>query len=120
MSQVYCPHCGCKNTYTLKKPTLCKSCNKPLSVLNKGEGSAPILPSRLVETLHDDDFDEDPDSSDSVSVPSIASLEYDIDYSDANVFKGSEILNMSEEDLKNVEKKKRGPKKRKNNVRRKQ
>jgi hypothetical protein len=119
MAKIYCPHCGCKNTYTLKKPSLCRSCNKPLSLFSKGSASAPAPLPRTTTDLHDDGFDEDPDSSDSVSVPKIGSLEYEVEYTDANVYKGSDILNVSEEDLKNVKKKPRGPKKRKTNLRRK-
>ena len=120
MAKIYCPHCGCKNTYTLKKPSLCRSCNKPLSFLGKGNSSPPDPHPNSLLAEPGDDFDEDPDSSDSVSVPNVGSLEYEVDYSNANVFRGSDILNMSEEDLKNVKKKTRGPKKRKANVRRKQ
>lgn len=87
--------------------------------MSKGSSSAPVPPPRSTTDLPDDDFDEDPDSSDSVSVPNIGSLEYEVDYSNAQVHKGSDILNMSEEDLKNVKKKPRGPKKRKTNLRRK-
>ena len=61
----------------------------------------------------------DEDESDSSYVPEIRKLQYDIEYSNAKVFKGGDILNISESDL-NQNKTSRGTKKRKTNLRRKQ
>ena len=124
MSKLYCPHCGSKNEYSLKKPDRCKSCNKPLSKISNTSEASVVKKRRPVggkTNILDEDLGSD-DFSDSVEVPFVDGLEYEIDYSLNNVFKGSEILNMNKEDLKKAQKpikKESGTQKRKTNLRRK-
>jgi hypothetical protein len=122
MSKIYCPHCGSKNEYLLKKPDKCKSCGKPLSKISNISKSSVVrdkIPVDRKTNILNQDLDSD-DFSDSFEVPIVNSLDYEIDYSMNNVFKGSDILNMSEEDLKESKKtikKARGTRKRKTNLR---
>ena len=105
---------------------ICKSCNKPLSKISnisKGGIIKEAKPAPIKDEMPIPDGDSSSDDfSDSFEVPSVSRLQYDIDYSTNNVFKGSDILNISEEDLKEAQKptkKASGTRKRKTNVRRK-
>lgn len=123
MAKVYCPHCGAKNEYNLKKPDKCFACGKSFvssfsaptlaskAIVNKGR--KPIEPNNVLE-----DYESDIDY-----VPSISSLAYDVEYESSGnaVFKGSDFLNISDDEIKSKPKTKKitREKTKKTNLRRK-
>lgn len=123
MAKIYCPHCGAKNEYTLKKPDKCFSCGKPFaSIFSKPSSSAPVKAARTQKPINVDD-DLDDDELDIDYVPPLNSLAYDVDYESMgnSIFKGSDFLDISEEEMKSKPKTKKitREKTKKTNLRRK-
>ncbi len=69
MSDIYCPSCGFKNTYTLDRPNFCSSCGSSFSV-----ASSPSPKIKKTEV------NLDPDGSDVTEVPDIKGLDFDVSY----------------------------------------
>tara|TARA_Y100000004_G_C8928688_1_gene418885 strand:+ start:308 stop:703 length:396 start_codon:yes stop_codon:yes gene_type:complete len=68
MASIFCPECGAKNSYTLKKPNFCQSCGETFAAF--GMANASVSKPSLAAT--DGKNSED-------SIPNISKLEYDID-----------------------------------------
>ena len=68
MASIFCPECGAKNSYTLKKPNFCQSCGETFAAF--GMANASVSKPSLAAT--------DGKNSEG-SIPNISKLEYDID-----------------------------------------
>tara|TARA_R100000152_G_C6779221_1_gene210641 strand:+ start:194 stop:589 length:396 start_codon:yes stop_codon:yes gene_type:complete len=68
MASIFCPECGAKNSYTLKKPNFCQSCGETFAAF--GMASASVSKPSLAATNGRNSED---------SIPNISKLEYDID-----------------------------------------
>lgn len=68
MASIFCPECGAKNSYTLKKPNFCQSCGETFAAF--GMANASVSKPSLAATNGKNSED---------SIPNISKLEYDID-----------------------------------------
>ena len=68
MASIFCPECGAKNSYTLKKPNFCQSCGETFAAF--GMANASVSKPSLAATNGRNSED---------SIPNISKLEYDID-----------------------------------------
>jgi len=66
MASIFCPDCGAKNHFTLKKPNFCQSCGETFSAFGMAKGLT--VKSESSASSRDED-----------SVPNISKLEYEID-----------------------------------------
>jgi len=89
MRSIFCTNCGAKIEYSSAKPKFCSSCGEPMS-----SSVAARLPnkarSRKIEELDDG-------QTDATEVPSISSIEYDIEVPRDNMFKLGDILDERQE-----------------------
>ena len=72
MASIFCPDCGAKNNFTLKKPNFCQSCGETFSAFGMVKDSK--LKSKSSANLQNED-----------SVPNISKLEYEIDLPKNNI-----------------------------------
>jgi|TARA_R110000751_G_scaffold47792_3_gene106870 hypothetical protein len=70
MASIFCPECGGKNSYTLKRPNFCQSCGETFAAF--GMSRASVSEPSLKVTAEEDE--ETP-------IPNLSKLEYDIDMS---------------------------------------
>ena len=70
MASIFCPECGAKNGYTLKKPKFCQSCGETFAAFGMSRASAS-KPSLKVTAKEDEE----------TPIPNLSKLEYDIDMS---------------------------------------
>ena len=70
MASIFCPECGAKNSYTLKKPNFCQSCGETFAAFGMSNASMS-KPSLKVPAGEDQE----------TPIPNLSKLEYDIDMS---------------------------------------
>jgi len=70
MTSIFCPECGAKNSYTLKRPNFCQSCGETFAAFGMSNASTP-KPSLKVTAGEDEE----------TPIPNLSKLEYDIDMS---------------------------------------
>lgn len=99
MSNLYCQECGHKNIYILNTPNFCAGCG-----FNFAKGSTPKKePPKNKRREHEENLEEDDgDYSESDFVPELRGLEYEIEGAEKRIYKGSELLNISEEEIKKI------------------
>jgi len=93
MANIYCPNCGKKHFFNLKRPEKCDSCGSSFSPNNnknipqkKNEYSVSEKTQNL-NTSYDEDYSE------SLSVPKIKSLAYDLNFEGiSKTIKGKDII----------------------------
>lgn len=92
MPDIYCPSCGFKNFFTSTRPKFCSSCGEPFSA---GDASLREKKEKIM------DIDEE--GSDVFNVPNIANLQVDISYEGmGSVMKGSDLFQISEDEIKSA------------------
>ena len=102
MSVIYCQNCGHKNLFSLTPPRFCGQCGEPFDKKieqNKSQNKKILKKSRATtEEVVDEDPEIDPDESDIDYVPDLTrGLEYDIEIDKGSVYKGSDFLNVENE-----------------------
>lgn len=75
MASIFCPECGAKNSYTLKKPNFCQSCGETFAAF--GMTSASVSKPSLTAANGKNDDEE--------GIPNISKLEYDIEMPNSKV-----------------------------------
>lgn len=70
MTSIFCPECGAKNSYTLKRPNFCQSCGETFAAFGMSRASAS-KPSLKVTAKEDEE----------TPIPNLSKLEYEIDMS---------------------------------------
>ena len=94
MSNLYCPECGHKNTFSVHRPNFCSSCGFSFSSASTGSSK------NFKKDSTPKDLDEE--GSDVLEVPNIPKLDVDISYEGmAKVYKGSDFV-VETEDNKNI------------------
>jgi hypothetical protein len=68
MASIFCPECGAKNGYTLKKPNFCQSCGETFAAFGMSSASVSDPSLKAANGKNDDG-----------GIPNISKLEYDID-----------------------------------------
>jgi len=71
MASLFCPQCGAKNMYTLKKPNFCQGCGETFSAFGMGNPAPQQSNAEL--------------SSTEESIPNISKLQYELDIPKNNV-----------------------------------
>jgi len=66
MASIFCPNCGAKNQFTIKRPNFCQSCGETFAAFGMTKDSR-VKPSSSVASRNED------------SIPDISKLEYEID-----------------------------------------
>jgi hypothetical protein len=74
MASIFCPECGAKNGYTLKKPKFCQSCGETFAAFGMTNASVPQPSLRAADGKNDDE-----------RVPQLSKLEYEIDMATSKV-----------------------------------
>lgn len=91
MSELYCPHCGHKNIYSLNRPKFCNNCGE--SFFTKAEqtkSSAKVAKTVKKRPLHQEDDDEE--GTDVFHVPTLSrGLAFDVSY-EQNKISGKDIV----------------------------
>lgn len=89
MRSIFCTNCGAKLQYSSAKPKFCSSCGEPLSASAESRSHTKAPPRKIIE---------DDGETDATEVPSIGSLDYDIEMShENNIFNLGDILNEREQ-----------------------
>ena len=70
MASIFCPECGAKNSYTLKKPNFCQSCGETFAAFGMSSASASKSSLRASAGKEGEEV-----------IPTLSKLEYDIDLS---------------------------------------
>jgi hypothetical protein len=95
MANMYCPECGKKHFFTLKRPEKCESCGISF-VSAKFQAKTQVQQkskSSIVKKEQEIKIEYDDDSSDVIAVPKIQSLAYELDYGDmSNILKGKDLI----------------------------
>ena len=65
MASIFCPECGAKNGYTLKKPKFCQSCGETFAAFGMTNASVSQPSLRAADGKNDDE-----------RVPQLSKLEY--------------------------------------------
>lgn len=103
MANIYCPECGKKHFYTLKRPEECQSCGASFTSAKYQveKESKRVIQSSSIKAKSIPTLSEDNDSSDVFEVPKIKKLDYDFDYGDmSNVIQGKDLMGEIEEQPK--------------------
>jgi len=82
MASIFCPECGAKNGYTLKKPKFCQSCGETFAAFGMTNASVSTPSRRAADEQGDDE-----------TVPQLSKLEYEIDMSTSKVTLESLVKN---------------------------
>lgn len=69
MASIFCPQCGAKNVYTLKKPNFCQGCGETFAAFGMASASAQRSSYSAAE----------PAQSETDEVPDISKFEYEIE-----------------------------------------
>ena len=69
MASIFCPQCGAKNVYTLKKPNFCQGCGETFAAFGMASASAQRSSYSAAE----------PAQSETDHVPDISKFEYEIE-----------------------------------------
>lgn len=97
---MYCPECGKKHFFTLRRPEKCEACGVSfVSAKYQAKTQArQKLKLPIVKNKQEEEIEYDDDSSDAVNVPNIKSLAYELDYGDmSKIIKGKDIIGEIEE-----------------------
>lgn len=79
MLSTYCQECGSKNEYISQRPKFCSNCGSPLSSEAKKElKKRKIIPPKKSQSTEIENEDEE--GTDVYEVPSLAKLEYEVEY----------------------------------------
>ena len=82
MASMFCPECGAKNGYTLKKPKFCQSCGETFAAFGMTNASVSKPSLRAANGKNDDE-----------RVPQLSKLEYEIDMATSKVTLESLVKN---------------------------
>lgn len=82
MASIFCPECGAKNGYTLKKPNFCQSCGETFAAFGMTNASVSKPSLRAANGKNDDE-----------RVPNLSKLEYEIEMSSSTVTLESLVKN---------------------------
>ena len=82
MASIFCPECGAKNGYTLKKPKFCQSCGETFAAFGMTNASVSQPSLRAADGKNDDE-----------RVPQLSKLEYEIDMATSKVTLESLVKN---------------------------
>ena len=79
MLSTYCQECGSKNEYISQRPKFCSNCGSPLSSEAKKDlQKRKIIPPKKSQSSEIENEDEE--GTDIYEVPSLAKLEYEVEY----------------------------------------
>ena len=82
MASIFCPECGAKNSYTLKKPNFCQSCGETFAAFGMTNASVSKPSLKSANGKNDDE-----------RIPNLSKLEYEIDMSTSKVTLESLVQN---------------------------
>lgn len=96
MANIYCPDCGKKHFFTLKRPEKCTSCGSDFSPSNKNTLQKRNENS-ISEKTQNSNASYDEDYSDSSFVPKMRSLAYELNYDGiSKIIQGKDIIGEAE------------------------
>lgn len=110
MANTYCPECGKKHFYTLKRPEKCEGCGTSFTLAKCQTDKQPqkVIQSSFVKSKPNPEVVKDDDSSDVLKVPKIQNLDYELDYGNiSNVIKGKDIIGEIKEGIEETKSTKR-------------
>lgn len=81
MGKIYCSECGSKTEFSTVRPSFCSSCGSPFA----GASSKSKISRPPASNISDDE-------TDSMHVPDIRKLSYNVDYGKLNKFTGKDIV----------------------------
>jgi hypothetical protein len=98
MASIFCPECGAKNGYTLKKPKFCQSCGETFAAFGMTNASVSQPSLRAADGKNDDE-----------RVPQLSKLEYEIDMATSKVTLESLVKNpLNPDEIQHISEAKEG------------